>query len=318
MSTSFFRLCVAWLALWSGWGAAQDYPTRPIRLIIPFPAGTTDILGRSYATRARLGQPVVAENVPGASGAIGYQRVARAAPDGYTLAIASTGTFAVSPSVNPKVGYDPLRDFAPIAMFTRLPIVLVIHPSVPAQNVKDLIGYAKSNPGKLNYASVSPGTTSHILGEMMKLSAGINVVHIPYKGGAPALTALIAGEVQMLFSSLIEAMPHIQSGRVRALGLADSRRVAALPDVPTLPELGLAMDTPIWYGLFAPAGTPQPIIQRIAADVQRIAALDEMKQFLAGQGGESAFLGPEAFREHLARELQKYGRVVREAKISPE
>ena len=295
---------------------AQEWPARPIRLIIPFPAGTTDILGRAYATRAQLGQPVVTENVPGASGAIGYQRVARAAPDGYTLAVASTGTFAVSPSVNPKVGYDPLRDFTPIAMYTRLPIVLVVHPDTPAQNVKQLIDHAKRHPGELNYASVSPGTTSHILGEMMKLQAGIDVVHIPYKGGAPALTALLAGEVHLLFSSLIEAMPHIQSGRIRALGVADARRVAALPNVPTLPELGLAMDTPIWYGLFAPAGTPEPIVRRIAADVQRVAGNDDMKRFLAGQGGETTFLGPEPFREHLARELDKYGRVVREAMLS--
>jgi tripartite-type tricarboxylate transporter receptor subunit TctC len=309
------RLLLISLFLLSGVCVAQDWPTRPIRLIIPFPAGTTDILGRAYATRAQLGQPVVAENVPGASGAIGYQRVARAAPDGYTLAVASTGTFAVSPSLNPKVGYDPLRDFTPIAMYTRLPIVLVVHPETPAQNVKELIDYAKRNPGKLNYASVSPGTTSHILGEMMKLQAGIDVVHIPYKGGAPALTALLAGEVHMLFSSLIEAMGHIQSGRIRALGLADARRVAALPNVPTLPELGLAMDTPIWYGLFAPAGTPEPIVRRIAADVQRIAGLDDMKRFLASQGGEATYLGPEPFREHLARELEKYGRVVREAKL---
>ncbi len=307
----------AFLILLSCAAVAQEWPTRPIRLIIPFPAGTTDILGRAYATRAQLGQPVIAENVPGASGAIGYQRVARAAPDGYTLAVASTGTFAVSPSFNPKVGYDPLRDFTPIAMYTRLPIVLVVHPETPAQTVNELIDYARRHPGKLNYASVSPGTTSHILGEMMKLQAGIDVVHIPYKGGAPALTALLAGEVEMLFSSLLEALPHIQGGRFRALGVADARRVAGLPNVPTLPELGLAMDTPIWYGLFAPAGTPEAIVRRIAADVERIAGLADMQSFLASQGGEATFLGPQPFREHLARELEKYGRVVREAKLTP-
>ena len=292
---------------------AQDYPSKPVRMIVPFPGGTTDTLARSYAVRAQLGQPVVVENVPGASGSIGYSRVAKSAPDGYTITIGSTGTFAVSPAFNPKIGYDPLKDFAPIGMFARLPIVLVATPSAPFTGVTDLVAYAKANPGKLNYASVSPGTTSHILGEMLKLNTGTNIVHIPYKGGSPAIAAMLGGEVQLLFSSLIEAIPFINAGKMRALGMADARRAVALPNVPTLTELGLPLDTPIWYGIFAPTGMPPAVVQRLAADVQRVAGLDEMKQFLSGQGAEPTSLGPDAFRSLVTSELAKYSRVVREA-----
>ena len=297
---------------------AQGYPGKPIRMIVPFTPGTTDTLARSYALRAQLGQPVVVENVPGASGAIGYSRVAKSVPDGYTITIGSTGTFAVSPSFNPKIGYEPLKDFAPIGMFARLPIVLVATPTAPFTGVSDLIAYAKANPGKLNYASVSPGTTSHILGEMLKLATRTDIVHVPYKGGSPAIAAMLGGEVQLLFSSLIEAIPFINAGKMRALGMADAKRAVALPNVPTLTELGLPLDTPIWYGIFAPAGTPPAVVQRLAADVSRVAALEEMKQFLAGQGAEPANLGPDAFRELVASELAKYGKVIREAGLKVE
>lgn len=295
--------------------AAQDFPTRPIRLIVPFTPGTTDTLARAIAQRAQLGQPIVVENVPGATGAIGYQRAARAPADGYTLTIGSTGTFAVSPNYNPKIGFDPIGEFAPIAMYARLPIVLVMPPSLPVKTIPDLVAYARANPGKLNYASVSPGTTSHILGEMLKQATGMQIEHIPYKGGTPALVALLGGEVQLLFASLLEAMQHIQAGKIRALGVADARRATALPDVPTLAELGLNLDTPIWYGLFAPARTPAPVVQKLAAEVLRIAAQDDFKQFLAAQGAEPANLAPEAFRELVAREHAKYGKVIRDANL---
>jgi tripartite-type tricarboxylate transporter receptor subunit TctC len=310
------------LAALAGTGApmaiAQGYPSKPLRMIVPFTPGTTDTLARSYALRAQLGQPVVVDNLPGASGAIGYSRVAKSAPDGYTITIASTGTFAVSPSFNPKIGYDPLKDFEAVAMFARLPIVLVAKPAAPFKDINDLIAYARANPGKLNYASVSPGTTSHILGEMLKLQTKTQIVHVPYKGGSPAIAAILGGEVDLLFSSLIEAIQFINTGKMRALGMADAKRASALPNVPTLTELGLPLDTPIWYGIFTPAGTPPAVVQRLAADVLRMAASDEMKQFLAGQGAEPASLGPDAFRALVTSELAKYQRVVNEAGIKTE
>jgi tripartite-type tricarboxylate transporter receptor subunit TctC len=297
---------------------AQSYPVKPLHMIVPFTPGTTDTLGRSYALRAQLGQPIVVENMPGASGAIGYSRVAKSAPDGYTITIASTGTFAVSPSFNPKIGYDPLKDFEAVAMFARLPIVLVSKPSAPFTGVTDLIAYARANPGKLNYASVSPGTTSHILGEMLKLQTKTDIVHVPYKGGSPAIAAILGGEVDLLFSSLIEAIQFINAGKMRALGMADAKRATALPNVPTLTELGLPLDTPIWYGIFTTAGVPPAIVQRLAADVLRMSASDDMKQFLAGQGAEPASMGPEAFRALVTSELAKYQRVVNDAGIRME
>jgi tripartite-type tricarboxylate transporter receptor subunit TctC len=301
-----------------GAATAQTYPSKPLRMIVPFTPGTTDTLGRSYALRAKLGQPIVVENMPGASGAIGYQRVAKSAPDGYTITIASTGTFAVSPSFNPKIGYDPVKDFAPVAMFARLPIVLVAPTNAPFKGVSDLITHARANPGKLNYASVSPGTTSHILGEMLKLTTRTSIVHVPYKGGSPAIAAILGGEVDLLFSSLIEAIGFINAGKMRALGMADAKRAVALPNVPTLTELGLPLDTPIWYGIFTPAGVPPAIVQRLASDVLGMAASDEMKQFLSSQGAEPANLGPDAFQALVASELAKYGRVVNEAGIKAE
>ena len=296
--------------------SAQDFPNRALRVIVPFPAGgSAELVARAWAQRSQLGQPIVIENLPGASGAIGYSRVAKAAPDGYTLTIGLTGTFAVAPNLNPKIGYDPLKEFTPIAMIARLPIVLVTGPNTPYKGVAELIAAARANPGKLNYASVSPGTTSHILGEMLKAATGTNIVHIPYKGGAPANVAIIGGEVQLLFSSLPDALTFISSGRMRALGMAAARRAAALPDVPTLTELGLPFDTPIWYGMFAPAGIPAAIGLRLASDMVRVNGLDEMRQYLASLGAEPSNLNPDGFRELVTNDHARYGKVIRDANI---
>lgn len=297
---------------------AQDYPTKPIRLIVPFPGGTTDILARAFAARAMLGQPVVVENVPGASGAIGLGRAARSAPDGYTLSIGATATFAVSPHFNPNLPYDPLGDFAPIALLGRLPIVLVVNANVPAGSVAELVAFARQNPGKLNYATVSPGSTGHLLGEMFRKSAGIEIVHVPYKGGGPAMVGLLGGEVQLYFASLVEAIPHIRSGKLRALGVADARRSAAIPSVPALPELGFQLEAPVWFALVAPAGTPGAVIERLAAEVQRINAQDEMKRILDDQGAEPGSMAPDALGDFIAAEHAKFGRVIRETGIKAE
>ena len=299
---------------------AQEYPAKPVRLIVPFPAGSTDIFARAFAQRAALGQPVVVENVPGANGAIGLTRTARSAPDGYTLSIGATTTLVVSPHINLKLSYDPLRDFVPIAMLARIPSVLVINASVPAKSIAELVALAKENPGKLNFGSIGTGSTGHMLGEMLRRAAGIDIVHVPYKGNAPGVTALLAGEVQLFFfPAFVDAMQHLRSGRLRALGVADSHRSPVAPEVATLPQLGYPrLVAPAWYALLAPAGTPNAVVQRLAAEVQRVYSLDAMKRFLADQGAESGQMAPEEIREFMAAEYARYGRMVRETGIQAE
>lgn len=290
---------------------AQSYPARPIRLIIPFGPGSTDVLGRAYALRAALGQPLVVENVPGANGAIGLTRAANAAPDGYTIAIGATATLAVAPHTNRQLSYHPLKDFAPIALLSRVPPVLAVNAAGAVHSLGDLIALAKANPGKINFASSGPGSTGHLLGEMLRQAAGIDVVHVPYKGSAASLTALLAGEVQFAIGAIIEPMPLIRAGRLRALGIADSHRSPLAPAIPTLRELGYAVEGVAWFGLVAPAGTPAPIVQRLAAEVERIGSLDEMRRFLAEQGAEPGNLGPRAFGELIAAEYSRYERIIR-------
>jgi tripartite-type tricarboxylate transporter receptor subunit TctC len=250
--------------------------------------------------------------MPGASGAIGYSRVAKSAPDGYTITIASTGTFAVSPSFNPKIGYDPLKDFEAVAMFARLPIVLVSKPSAPFTGVTDLIAYARANPGKLNYASVSPGTTSHILGEMLKLQTKTDIVHVPYKGGGPAVADLLAGQVQMVFESFANLGPHIRAGKLRALLVTSRERSPQYPDVPDIVEAGLPQfEIAFWSGLVAPAGTPVDIVNRLNAEVRRALASPEARATLAAQGLDPMADTPAEFATFIAREVEQWGRAVK-------
>src|SRR6266704_1952373 len=244
---------------------AQDYPARPVRLIVSFPAGRSDVLGRAFAQHATLGQPVVVENVPGANGAIGLTRLAKSAPDGHTVALGATTNLAVSPHLNSKLPYDPLKDFAPIALLARVPIVLVVNAAVPARSVAELVALARAHPGELNYGSIGTGSTGHLLGEMLRRRAGIDIVHVPYKGAAPGVTALLAGEVQFLFFPVfVDARALVRSGALRPLALVDSRRSVVAPDLPTLPELGYPLEAAAWFALIAPAGPPEAIVQRFA------------------------------------------------------
>src|SRR5712664_2487550 len=298
---------------------AQDYPARPIRLIVSFPSGSSDVLGRAFAQHATLGQPVVVENVPGANGAIGLTRLAKSAPDGYTLALGATTNLAVSPHLNSKLLYDPLKDFTPIALLARVPIVLVVNAAVPARSVAELVALARAHPGKLNYGSIGTGSTGHLLGEMLRRRAGIDIVHVPYKGAAPGVTALLAGEVQFFFFPVfVDARELVRPGARRPLALVDSRRSPVAPDLPTLPELGYPLEAAAWFALIAPAGTPEAIVQRLAREVRRVLSLEAMRRFLDDQGIEAGDLGPEALKTYIASEHARYGRMVRETGVQVE
>ena len=298
---------------------AQDYPAKPIRLIVSFPAGTSDVLGRAFAQYATLGQPLVVENVSGANGAIGLGRLAKSAPDGHTIALGATTNLAVSPHLNSHLPYDPLKDFEPIALFARVPIVLVVNAAVPARSVDELVAFARAHPGKLNYGSIGTGSTGHLLGEMLRRQASIDAVHVPYKGIALGITGLLAGDVQYFFFPVfVDAAAQVRSGALRPLALVDSRRSPVAPDLPTLPELGYPLEASAWFALIAPAGTPEAIVQRLAREVRRVLSLDAMKRFLEGRGIEAGDLGPEELKAYIASEHARYGRMVRETGVRVE
>jgi len=298
---------------------AQDYPAKPIRLIVSFPAGSSDVLGRAFAQYATLGQPLVVENVSGANGAIGLTRVAKSAPDGYTIALGATTNLAVSPHLNSKLPYDPLKDFEPIALFARVPIVLVVNAAVPARSVDELVAFARAHPGKLNYGSIGTGSTGHLLGEMLRRQASIDAVHVPYKGIALGITGLLAGDVHYFFFPVfVDAAAQVRSGALRPLALVDSRRSPVAPDLPTLPELGYPLEAAAWFALIAPAGTPEAIVQRLAREVRRVLSLDAMKRFLEGRGIEAGDVGPEELKAYITSEHARYGRMVRETGVRVE
>jgi len=298
-------------------GAQATYPTKPIRIVVPFPAGgTTDILARAAAQRLSetLGQPAVVDNRPGAGGNIGAELVAKAPPDGHTLLMGTVGTHAINASLYSKMPYDHVRDFAPIILVAGVPNVLVVHPSVPAGSVKELIAYAKANPGKLNFASSGSGTSIHLAGELFKTMAGVQMAHVPYKGSAPAVTDLLGGQVQLMFDNLPSALPHIKAGKLKALAVTSATRAAALPDVPTVAESGLAgFDATSWFGLLAPAGTPQPIIARLNSEVAKWLATAEAKEKMAGLGANTAGHSTDEFVRHIAAETTKWAKVVKES-----
>src|SRR5438874_1677192 len=298
---------------------AQDHPAKPIRLIVSFPGGSSDVLGRAFAQYAMLGQPVVVENVSGANGAIGLGRLAKSAPDGHTIALGATTNLAVSPHLNSHLPYDPLKDFAPIALFARVPIVLVVNAAVPAGSVDELVAFARAHPGKLNYGSIGTGSTGHLLGEMLRRQASIDAVHVPYKGIALGITGLLAGDVQYFFFPVfVDAAAQVRSGALRPLALVDSRRSPVAPDLPTLPELGYPLEAAAWFALIAPAGTPGAIVQRLAREVRRVLSLDAMKRFLEARGIEAGDLGPEELKAYIASEHARYGHMVRETGVRVE
>jgi tripartite-type tricarboxylate transporter receptor subunit TctC len=293
---------------------AQSYPTRPVRVVVGFtPGGGVDINARLLAAKLSelLGQQFVVENKPGAGTNIANESVAKSAPDGYTLLFTSPAV-AINMSLYKNPPYDALRDFAGVSVFSESTNLLVVPAALPARSVKDLVAMAKEKPGALNYSSAGQGTTQHLAGELFKLRTGTNIVHVPYKGSAPALTALIAGDVQLGFINPVAAGPHVTSGRLRALAVAGAKRSALFPDVPTMKEAGFpGVEVALWYGLLAPKQTPREIVQALAAAVAKAAHDDEVKKRLAADGAEPVGNTPEEFDRQLREDIAKYGEVVK-------
>jgi tripartite-type tricarboxylate transporter receptor subunit TctC len=300
----------------SGSGFAQTYPTRPLRIIMPFPAGTSvnDVLGRALAQRLSepLGQQVIFDNRSGAGGTVGTELVAKSPPDGYTLLLGVTGALSIAPFVYPKLGYDPQRDFTPVAMVALAPYIMVVHPSVPAKNVKELIALAKARPGELRFASAGVGSTPHLCTELFMSMAGIKMLHVPYRGGAPAMVDTIAGHTEVLCTSVTNAAPFIKQGKIRGIGVTPLKRSAVLPDVPTIDEQGIkGYDVSQWMGIFAPAKTPQPIVQRLHQAIAQVVNGQEYANFIRSQGGEPALMTPDEVSALLRADLARWGKLVK-------
>jgi tripartite-type tricarboxylate transporter receptor subunit TctC len=300
-----------------GPAAAQSFPTKPLRLIVPYPpGGTTDIVARPIAKglQEALGQPVVIENKPGAGGNIGMDFVAKSEPDGHTLAISSVSTLAIGASLYKKLPYDVLRDLAPVTRVAAVPNVLVVHPSVPASSVKELIAHAKKSPGELRFGSAGSGTTVHLSGELFKSLSGIDIQHIPYKGAAPAMVDLLGGRVQLMFDFLSSAMPHIKSQKLKALGVTSPKRSPLLPNVPTIAEAGVpGYEVHAAFGVLAPAGTPPAVVSRLRDEIVKLIGTAEMKDILAGQGADPIGDTPQQFAGALKKEVEKWAVVVKQS-----
>jgi tripartite-type tricarboxylate transporter receptor subunit TctC len=312
------RVLLACLALLLAASAhAQSYPNRAVRLVVPFPpGGTSDILARTIGARLSesLGQPVVVENRPGAGGNIAAEHVAKSAPDGYTL-IMGTSSLAISQSLYRKLNYDLVRDFAPITQAVNYANLLVVHPSTGFSSVNDLLAAAKAKPGALSYGTAGNGTPPHMTGELFKAYTHVDIQHIPYKGGAPAIADLIAGQIPIMFDNVPPLLPHVRSGRMKALAVTSLNRVPVLPDVPSLHELGLKdFDAVGWNGLLAPTGTPPEVIARVHDEVVKILALPQVRDGLTAQGADIVGNTPEQFAAWIRTEIRKWAEVIRVSK----
>lgn len=306
--------------------AAQsgDYPNRPIRMIVPFtPGGSTDILARTIGEQLTKawGQTVIIENVPGAGGSLGADRVAKAAPDGYTLLMGHIGTLAVTPSIYPRLPYDPIKSFAPVAWVARVPNVLVVHPSVPARSVRELVQHVKANPGRLNYGSGGNGSAAHISTEYFKLQSDTDIVHVPYKGTAPAVNDAVSGQIQMLLTGAPAVMPMVKAGKLVALAVSSPQRIPGAPELPTIAESGLpgfaGFEADQWYGIVAPAGTPEAIVRRLNTQVNASLNSPEILARLQSEGATPTPFPPEVFGKLIEAEIARWRPVVQRAGLRP-
>jgi len=319
---SAIELCVLCISISAAPTAlAQIYPVRPIRIVAPFPAGGgTDLFARTIAQKLSIvwGQQAVVDNRSGAGGMIGSEMVARAAPDGYTLLITSSSSHVISPHLARKPPYDPLNDFSPVMMIASAPNVLVLHPSVPARSVRELIELAKARPGELNYGSNGSGTLSHLTGELFKLQAGINLVHIPYKGGPPAIIDLVAGQVSVLFTALPTVFTQVRAGKLRLIAVTGDKRIAPISEVPTAAETVPGFESVQWWGMFAPPALSAELTGRLSGEISRILVDAELRSRFAAEGAEPAQGTARDFAAFLKADYEKWGKVVKAAGIRPE
>jgi tripartite-type tricarboxylate transporter receptor subunit TctC len=301
---------------------AQAWPSKPIRIVVPFaPGGPADLLPRLIGPKLGevLGQPVVVENKPGAGGSIGMELVAKSPPDGYTLVIGPTGNLVVNQHLFATLPYDPMKDLAPITLIATFSNVLVVHPDVPAKSVGDLIALAKAKPGSLSYGSPGTGSQPHLGGEYLKQLAGFEIVHVPYNGTAPALRDLLGGQIQFMFSQTSAALPQIQAGKLRALGVASPNRAAQLPDVPTIAESGLpGFEAVSWYALLAPTGTPKDVVAKLHVEIAKILQLQDIREKLSAQGGDPVGNTPEQLTAMMRSESARYAEIVKRGNIKAE
>lgn len=299
--------------------AAQDFPNRPVRFIVPFaPGGNTDVQGRLIAQKLTeiWNQQVVVDNRAGAGGTLGVEMLSKAPADGYTIALASFGNILVGPSLFPKLGYDPLKDLAPVVLVSQPPGLLVVNPGLPVKNVSELLAYARANPGKLNYGSAGNGTWNHLFAEQFKALTGIQMMHIPYKGASPAVTDVMAGQIQLSFAPFPVALPQAKAGRLRILAVTSAKRSPAVPEVPTIAESGLpGYSAATWFAVLAPANTPQAIIARLNRDINTVLARPEVKAAFAADGTEPAGGTPEQLRESMRAGIKQWGDLVRKLGI---
>jgi tripartite-type tricarboxylate transporter receptor subunit TctC len=298
---------------------AQAYPSKPIRLIVPFPpGGGNDVIGRVVAQKLgeRFGQQVVVDNRPGANGIVGLQALMQSAPDGYTLAVGAAGPLAVNPSLYDKLPYDPIRDFTPITNMVNFPLLLVTHPSVPAKTTREVVALAKAEPGRLYYSSPGSGNSGHLAGELFNSMAGVKIVHVPYKGQGPALADLLAGQVQMLYSSIPSVLPHVRAGRLNAIAVGSATRVPSLPEIVTIAESGVpGYEAYSWVGMIAPANTSREIVNRLNREIVEILKQKDVADKLNQQGALPVGDTPEQFAAYIKAEIEKWGAVVRSSNI---
>jgi tripartite-type tricarboxylate transporter receptor subunit TctC len=312
-------VCAALLMTPAAGVSAQDYPAKPIRFIAPnLPGGPTDILARLIGQKlsASLGQPVVIENRAGAGGNIGTEAAAKAPPDGYTLVTGNNATFGANVSLYKHLGFDPVKDFAPVSLVATQPNILVVHPSLPATSVKQLIALAKARPGQLNYSGSGMGAAAHLAAELFKSMTGTDIVHISYKSAAPALTELIAGQTQLMFATSLSVMPHIKANRVRALAVTTAKRARVTPELPTIAEAGVpGFEASTWHGVLVPAGTPEAIVNKLNAEIVRMLQLPDVRERLGTLGAEIVGSTPREFAEHIQREIPKWAKVIKDAGV---
>lgn len=321
MSIRFAWVFAIGLALGAVDALAQSYPTKPIRIIVPFPpAGAADLLSRTIGQKLTeaWGQQIIVDNRAGVGGNLGVELAAKAPPDGYTAVMAAVTTNAIGMSTYTKLGYHLERDLAPVTLAGNVPHILVAHPLLPARNVKELIALGKARPGEIIFASQGQGTLSHLEQEMLKQMGGFAALHVPYKGSAPGLADLIPGNVQLFFDSIPSALPHVKTGRIRAIGVASSKRSPALPEVPAINESLKGFEADNWFGLLMPAGTPREIIMKVNAEVLKILATQEVKDRLLAQGGVAVGGTPEQFAGRIKADIAKWGKVARTAGIKIE